>query len=614
MEIEAIVSFILLGCALLSFFLEKCSVDITALALLAVILLISCFGIFSSWPNYLQVLQVFSSEAPLTIAAMFVISAALNRCRVIEQISKLLGFFCKFGYTKFMLILLCLVALISAFVNNTPVVVVLLPVIFTLSRQLGVSSSKLLIPVSYASIFGGCCTLVGTSTNILANGIITSTEVYPNLEPIGMFELSKLGLPLLLISLGFLTLFARRLLPEREGLTNILSDIEQKQFLTEAVVLKSSPLVGRIAFESDIAKMSGTRILDIIRHGNSLGNEANTTQLIAGDKLILSCKPQGIIETKEIDGLSLVDETKFGLEQISTEESMMVEAVIGPSSPLISKTITEANFRSRYNLGILALHRKGKNLNSQLDQISLQESDTILLMGTKHDIQKLRDSEETILLDQAMVPMKNFRNKAPLALGVLAMVIFTATLGWLPISVASLLGVALLFLTGCIKPREAYDSVEWNILVLIYGMLALGMVLEYSGASHMIALSVGQITGGVLNGPTQVIATLVVLYLITSILTELLSNAATIVIMAPISLEIANQLGLSSMDARAFLLTTCVAASASFITPIGYQTNTFVYSVGGYKFSDFAKIGIFLNLIYFTGTILLVCFYWEFLS
>ena len=214
MEIEAVVSFILLGCALLSFFLEKISVDVTALALLTIILLISCFGFFSAWPDYRQILQVFSSEAPLTIAAMFVISAALNRCRVIEQISKLLGFFCKFGYSKFMLLLLGLVALVSAFVNNTPVVVVLLPVIFTLSRQLGVSSSKLLIPVSYASIFGGCCTLVGTSTNILANGIITSTDVYPNLEPIGMFELSKLGLPLLLLSLGFLTLFSKRLLPD----------------------------------------------------------------------------------------------------------------------------------------------------------------------------------------------------------------------------------------------------------------------------------------------------------------------------------------------------------------------------------------------------------------
>jgi di/tricarboxylate transporter len=612
MEIEAVVSFILLGCALLSFFLEKISVDVTALALLAIILLISCLGFFSAWPDYSQILQVFSSEAPLTIAAMFIISAALNRCRVIEQISNLLGLFCKFGYSKFMLLLLGLVALVSAFVNNTPVVVVLLPVIFTLSRQLGVSSSKLLIPVSYASIFGGCCTLVGTSTNILANGIITSTDVYPNLEPIGMFELSKLGLPLLLVSLGFLTLFSRRLLPDREGLTSILSEIEQKQFLTEAVVLKSSPLIGQIAFESDISKMSGTRILDVIRQGNSLGSGAKTTSLIAGDKLILSCKPQGIIETKEIDGLDLVDERKYGLEQISSEESLMVEAVIGPSSPLISKTITEANFLSRYNLAILALHRKGKNLNAQLDQIRLQASDTILLMGTRNDIEKLRESEETILLDQAMVPMENFRNKAPIALGVLFMVILTAALRWLPISVASLLGVALLFVTGCIKPREAYESVEWNILVLIYGMLALGMVMEFSGGSRMIASSVSQITGGGLDGPAQVIVTLVVLYLITSILTELLSNAATIVIMAPISLEIANQIGLTAFDARAFLLTTCIAASASFITPIGYQTNTFVYSVGGYKFTDFAKIGIFLNLIYFTGTIALVCLYWDF--
>ena len=192
------------------------------------------------------------------------------------------------------------------------------------------------------------------------------------------------------------------------------------------------------------------------------------------------------------------------------------------------------------------------------------------------------------------------------------MVILTAALRWLPISVASLLGVALLFVTGCIKPREAYESVEWNILVLIYGMLALGMVMEFSGGSRMIASSVSQITAGGLDGPTQVILTLVVLYLITSILTELLSNAATIVIMAPISLEIASQIGLTAVDARAFLLTTCIAASASFITPIGYQTNTFVYSVGGYKFTDFAKIGIFLNLIYFTGTIALVCFYWDF--
>ena len=612
MEIEAIISFLLLGCALVSFFWEKISVDVTALALLASILMISFFGNLSAWPSYKDILQVFSAEAPITIAAMFVISAALNRCRIIEQMTDFLGKFCKLGYSKFMLILLALVALVSAFVNNTPVVVVLLPAIFTLSRKLGISSSKLLIPVSYASIFGGCCTLVGTSTNILANGIITSTEVYPGLEPIGMFELSKLGLPLLFISLGFLVLFSRYLLPEREGLTNILSEIEQKQFMTEAVVLKSSPLIGKSVQESDIAKMSGARILDVIRQSESLGPAKKNSPLIAGDKLILSCKPQGIIETNDIDGLHLVDETKYGLEQISSEESLMVEAVIGPSSPLISKTLSEANFRTRYNLGVLALHRKGKNLNARLDEIRLKASDTILLMGVTKDIEKFRDSEETILLDQAMVPMKNLRNKAPIALTVLFLVIASAALRWLPISVASLVGVSLLFVTGCIKPREAYEAIEWNILVLIYGMLALGMVMESSGASTLFASSVGYISGQGMDGPIQIILTLIVLYLITSILTELLSNAATIVIMAPISLEIASQLQLSAFDARAFLLTSCIAASASFITPIGYQTNTFVYTVGGYKFSDFAKIGIFLNLIYFVGTITLVCYFWDF--
>ena len=600
MEIEAIISFLLLGCALVSFFWEKISVDVTALALLASILMISFFGNLSAWPSYKDILQVFSAEAPITIAAMFVISAALNRCRIIEQMTDFLGKFCKLGYSKFMLILLALVALVSAFVNNTPVVVVLLPAIFTLSRKLGISSSKLLIPVSYASIFGGCCTLVGTSTNILANGIITSTEVYPGLEPIGMFELSKLGLPLLFISLGFLVLFSRYLLPEREGLTNILSEIEQKQFMTEAVVLKSSPLIGKSVQESDIAKMSGARILDVIRQGESLGSAKKNSPLIAGDKLILSCKPQGIIETNDIDGLHLVDETKYGLEQISSEESLMVEAVIGPSSPLISKTLSEANFRTRYNL------------DARLDEIRLKASDTILLMGVTKDIEKFRDSEETILLDQAMVPMKNLRNKAPIALTVLFLVIASAALRWLPISIASLVGVSLLFVTGCIKPREAYEAIEWNILVLIYGMLALGMVMESSGASTLFASSVGYISGQGMDGPIQIILTLIVLYLITSILTELLSNAATIVIMAPISLEIASQLQLSAFDARAFLLTSCIAASASFITPIGYQTNTFVYTVGGYKFSDFAKIGIFLNLIYFVGTITLVCYFWGF--
>ena len=612
MELEAIISFVLLGCALISFFLEKVPVDVTALILLAVVFLISSTNYFPAWPSHEEILSIFSSEAPLTIAAMFVISAALNKCKIIEQMSNFLGKFCSLGFNKFMLLLLLLVAFVSGFINNTPVVVVLLPVVFSLSRKLGVSSSKMLIPVSYASIFGGCCTLLGTSTNILANGIVRTTEIYPNMPSIGMFELTRLGLPLLFISLGFLLLFGRKLLPDRDGLTNILSEIEQKKFLTEAIVLKNSPLIGKPWHKSVITKMSGNRILDIIRNGKSLGSQKDTEPLLFGDKLILSCKPQEIIETKDIDGLDIIDEETYGVEKISSEESLMVEAVVGPSSSLISKTLTEANFRSRYNLSVIAIHRKGKNLNSQMDQIRLKSSDTILLMGVKNDIERLRHSEETILLDKATTPMKNFRNKAPIALGILFFIIFSATVRWLPISVASIAGVAMLMVTGCIKPSEAYKSVEWNIIILIYGMLSLGLTMEETGVSSYIASSVTSVSLGLLEGSMQMLLALVILYLITSILTELLSNAATIVIMAPISLELAYSLNLCANDARAFLLTTCIAASASFITPIGYQTNTFVYTVGGYKFGDFAKIGIFFNLIYFTGTITLVCYFWGF--
>ena len=612
MEIEAIISFLLLASALGSFFWEKVSVDITAMVLLGAIFLISATNIFPLWPSTTQIFTVFSAEAPITIGAMFIVSAALNRCRMLEQMADFLGYFCKFGYSKFMFMFLALVALISAFVNNTPVVVVLLPIIFTLSRKLGVSSSKMLIPVSYASIFGGCCTLLGTSTNILANGIIGSNNIYSNLEPLGMFELSKLGIPLLCVSLLFLVLFGRKLLPSREGLTNILSEIEQKQFLTEVIILKDSSLLGQFPQESSIAKLTGMRILDVIRQGQPLGFAKEKTKLMEGDKLILSCKPQGIIETNDMEGVDLLDSDRYGLKQLSSEESMMVEAVVGPSSPLIAKSLEEANFGERYNLGFLALHRKGKNLNSQLEHIRLQPSDTVLLMGTQRNIEKLRQSEETILLDRAMVPMKNLKSKAPMTLGVLFFIIISATLGWLPVSVASIVGVAALLLTGCIKPREAYHSVEWNILVLIYGMLSLGMTMQMTGASTVIASSVGNVSTSYLDGSLQIIGTVAVLYLITSLLTELLSNAATIVIMAPISLEIAQQLNLSANDARAFILTTCIAASASFSTPIGYQTNTFVYTVGGYKFTDFARIGIFLNLIYFIGTVFLIRFYWNF--
>ena len=604
----------LLCAALTSFLMEKVSVDVTALSLIGLIFVISGFNLSDNWPSTKEVFSVFSNEAPLTIAAMFIISASLNRCHLIEQVTEALGKFCKYGYVKFTLVLFVLVAFLSAFINNTPVVVVLLPIVISLSRTLGVSSSKLLIPVSYASIFGGCCTLVGTSTNILASGILSENSIYPEMPPLGMFELSKIALPLLAISLGFLVIFGRRLLPDREALSNIISDIDRKEFLTEAVVLEGSPLLGKKISESEIVSLSGVRLLDVVRKGQVTTPNVSELTLAPGDRLVLSCRPQGIIEARELEGVDLLSESQLGIEQVSSKTGIMIEGIVGPSSSLISKTLSDASFRARFNITILALHRRGKNLSDQIEGIKLQSGDSLLLLGTEESVERVRKSEEIILLDKPALPASNMKRKAPIVLTVLMSVIGLATFGVLPISVASIIGVSVLLVTGCIKPSEAYQSVEWNILILIYGMLALGLTMESTGVSTMIASIVGQVGMNFFEPSWHHFAVLVILYLITAVLTELLSNNATIVIMAPIALALAYEMlgaGPAGQDlARAYVLTACIAASASFVTPIGYQTNTFVYTVGGYRFKDFLRIGIFFNLIYFVGTVTLVSLLW----
>ena len=612
MEWEVILAFSLLLFGLVSFLLEKVSIDTTALVLLGAILIVASTGISEKWPSLNEVLSVFANEAPITIAAMFVISSSLNRCKLIEQVSESMGGFCKYGYKKFMLVLLAVVAFVSAFINNTPVVVVLLPVVLSLSKVMGVPSSKMLIPVSYASIFGGCCTLVGTSTNILASGIISSSSTYQNMPPLGMFELSKIGFPLLCISLGVLVLFGRKLLPNREALSDIISELDNKEFLTEAIIQKKSTLIGKSIQKSEITNLGGVRLLEIVRKGQTISARSNSEAFQAEDRLVLSCKRQGIIETNELDGVDLINNS-LGIEQISSESGIMVECLVGPSSSLISKKLSDVSFRTRFNLTILAVHRRGKNLGLEIEKVKLESGDTLLILGSENSIERLRQSEEVVLLDQATTPMKNFKKKAPIVLSVLVGVVSLATLGILPISVSAIAGVSILLLSGCINTREAYESIEWNILILIYGMLALGITMQHTGASSIIASMVGGIGIGYFSPEWQPLTVLITLYLCTAILTEMLSNNATIVIMAPISLEVASLMNMSSLDARAFVLTACIAASASFVTPIGYQTNTFVYTVGGYKFKDFLKVGIYFNLIYFTGTILLVSLLFDFL-
>jgi len=602
---EIVFVFLLLVGALVSFVLEKIPTDLTAILVFSCLLLVGFLPFENKLPGMTDLLAVFSSPAPLAIAGLFILSAALERCGLIDELARLLGRLAQLGYHGLLIAMILLVAVISAFINNTPVVVIFLPVILSLSRKLQTPASKLLIPLSYASIFGGVCTLVGTSTNILASGIISRNGY----EPISMFELSRVGLPLLALGTLYLVIFGRGRLPVRESLTSILSEEERKEYFTEAFVRAGSPLIGKTFKGSELQKAKGVRLLEVIRSGIAVKGNIFTEPLQAGDRLVLACRPSGFVQARSVEGLRLAVEEREGLETISAHEGSIVEGVIGPRSTIVGKTINELNFRQRFRMIILAIHRRGINMRDRIDSLPLEQGDTILMMGTDDAREQIRRGSDILLLDRPHTSSTDFRRKAPVVLLTMTGIIVTVSMGWIPITAAALIGVGIVLASGIMRPKEAYASIDWSILILIYGMLALGTAMESTGASSLIAGLIANIPRMGMSESLHLLLILACFYLATSVLTEVLSNNATIVLMAPIALQLGIALG---VDPRPFVIAACIASSASFSTPIGYQTNTYVYSVGGYRFADFLRVGLPLNGIYFLGTVVLAPLLWSF--
>lgn len=596
---------LLLCGAVVSFIWEKLSPDLTALAVFACLVGAAIFWGSDSLPTLEQSLNVFSHHAPLTVAAMFILSAALGKTGAIDQLTTLFRIFAKLPFPIFLFLMILGVAVVSAFINNTPVVVVLLPVMLVIGREMGVPASSLLIPLSYASIFGGTCTLIGTSTNLIGSGILVNYGY----EPIGMYEISKVGVPILFAGAIYLVLFSRKLIPVRETLSSILSEDERKEFITEAFVRPDSPIVGESIEESGILKERHIRVLEIVRNGVGLTGNPRQIPLLAGDRLVLSCRPSGVVEAHAAEGIDVLGQHEAGLEQIAADEGAIVEGMVAPQSAIIGKSLQEIAFRQRFRMVVVAVHRKGQNLRDQLSNLRIAEGDTLLMMGSNKAIEQLRTKDDIILLDRPRIPARDMTRKMPIAIGIAAALIITASLNLMPIVGVTTIAVALLLLTGCLKPKEAYASVEWSILMIIYGMLALGQAMEASGASLLIANQATNIIQKFASPEMQPFLMLAVTYLITSIFTEFLSNNAAVALMVPIAIGIGVALG---VDPRGMVIAVCIAGSASFATPIGYQTNTYVYGVGGYRFGDFARIGIPLNLLYFTVSMILIPRIWPF--
>jgi len=591
--------FLLLVLTLASFVWEKFPPDVTALTLFTVLMLT---GILPSE----EALTVFSNPAPLTIGAMFILSAALVKCGLIDRVSGMVERMVVLPYPLVIFAMILVVAPLSAFVNNTPVVVVFLPVILGLARKMKLAPSKLLIPLSYAAILGGTCTLLGTSTNLIVNGI----AVAQGERAFSMFELAWLGLPTTILGGIYLALVGKKMLPVREMLSDILSEDERREYITEAFVQPNSPMLGKTLSESGLKKARGVRVLEIVREGIAIRIRPKSTRLEAGDRLILSCRPSGVAHARSVEGIDLLSDLHLGLEQIAAHEGSLVEAMVAPQFSMIGQTARDGNFRQRFRMIVVALHRKGRNVRERIETLPIEPGDVLLMMGTDQAIDALRGSNELVLFDRARTPTKSPTSRILFVLGIIAAVVTAAALGLTPIATAAVTGCVVLLLSGILSSKEAYGSVEWNLIFLIFGMLAMGLALQQSGAAAWLATNLVTGLNSLAGSEHRTIIALATVYFTTMFFTEILSNNAIAALMAPIAIQVSSELG---VDSRPFIVAVMFAASAAFSTPIGYQTNTYVYGVGGYRFTDFLKIGLPMNALCFAMAMVVIPVIWPFI-
>lgn len=588
MTIEIVLVFVLVVSAVILFATERLPVDLTAMILLGAMLL---SGLIT--PH--EAIGGFSNPATVTVGAMFILSAGLFKTGAVNVIGTMLGRLGRINFWLVLIVLMLIVGLLSAFINNTAAVAIFLPVVMSIARDTGVSAGRLLMPLSFASMFGGVCTLVGTSTNIL----VSSIAERHGLSPFGMFEMSGLGLIFFAVGGAYMLLVGVRLIPNRIGSDKRDAIFGSGNYLIEIVLESDARSVGTTLADSPLLQDVAIQGVEVFRDGQLLNIPADQLVLQVGDHLKLNCDLENFSKLKERRGISLRQESGHNV----SEEAVLVEAVVAPGSTLDGRSLKQARFRSRYGLTALAVRHRGQVMRDDLETMKLRAGDVLLFEVDQPHLDQLQEDKTFVLVSQVGLP--TFRkSRMMIGIAIVVGVVGAAATGLVPIVAGAIVGCILMVLSSCLTLEEAYGAINWQVIFLLAGVITLGTALEKSGAARLVGGILVDTAGAF--GPVVLVSAL---YLVTSLLTEMMSNNATAALLAPIAIAAAESMG---VDSRPFLMAITFAASASFMTPVGYQTNTLIYGPGQFRYADFLRVGTPLNIIFWVVATIFIPRFWPF--
>ncbi|SFF76535.1 Di-and tricarboxylate transporter [Halopelagius inordinatus] len=599
---DMLVVFALILLALVLFATEWFPIDVTAISIMVLLM------VLEPWTQITprEGIAGFASPATITVLAMLILSTGINRTGIVQLIGRKMAAFAGSDQRKQLAATIGVTGPVSGFVNNTPVVAILVPVIADLAHEGKTSPSKLLMPLSFASMLGGTLTLIGTSTNILASDIaaqIGAESPELGLRAFSMFEFTKLGVVVFAVGAVYLMTVGVRLLPERvPAEEDLVEEYALQEYLADVVVPANSPLIGQTVGEALGDDDLDIDVLQLIRYGERFSDPLSRKEIHESDTLRLRTNRQTLERIMDAEGLVFAGgpQTEDDLDP-DGEEPVLVEVVIPSGSFLVGETLASSSFRQRYDANVLAFRTRGDVIRDRFEDIRIRVGDTVLVQAPPDSLARLVQNEDFIVAHE--FDDADYRSdKIPFAVAIIGGVVALPALDVLPIVVSALAGVVAMVFTGVLKPTELYSSVEWNVIFLLAGVIPLGTALQQTGAAALLGDAVAA-TATFLPA----IGVLWVFYLATGLLTSVISNNASVVLMIPVAASAAQSIG---ANAFAFVLAVTFAASTAFMTPVGYQTNLFVYGPGGYRFSDFLRVGAPLQLLLSVVTVLGIAFFW----